>query len=163
MTPPREVVCWDEYFLGIAHEVATRSKDPNTQHGAVVVGPSRTIVSTGYNGPPSWVNDNKMDWGRPQKYPLIRHAEQNAMQLSGRAFLDDCVIYVTGKPCKMCYLEMVARRVRAVVHGAVRSAMCTSDDWADVCHIESLCDRKKTVIFSQKIDPQTALYFGWNL
>lgn len=40
---------WDEYFLGIAKEVASRSTCPRASVGAVIVRDNR-ILSTGYNG-----------------------------------------------------------------------------------------------------------------
>lgn len=43
---------WDRRFLKIAREVATWSKDPSTQVGAVIVDPDQRVVSLGYNGPP---------------------------------------------------------------------------------------------------------------
>ncbi len=46
----RNVIDWDEYFINIADEVATRSKDPSTQVGAVIVDKKHRPVSFGYNG-----------------------------------------------------------------------------------------------------------------
>jgi dCMP deaminase len=40
---------WDEYFLGIAKEIAKRSTCPRASVGAVIVIDHR-ILSTGYNG-----------------------------------------------------------------------------------------------------------------
>lgn len=33
-----DVLTWDEYFMGLAHLSAKRSKDPSTQVGAVKIG-----------------------------------------------------------------------------------------------------------------------------
>ena len=46
----RDVIDWDNYFINIADEVATRSKDPSTQVGAVIVDQRHRPVSFGYNG-----------------------------------------------------------------------------------------------------------------
>jgi dCMP deaminase len=43
---------WEQYYIGIAKEVATRSTCPRASVGAVIVKDNR-IVSTGYNGAPS--------------------------------------------------------------------------------------------------------------
>lgn len=40
---------WPKYFMNIAEVVATRSEDPKTRVGSVLVKNNR-IVSTGYNG-----------------------------------------------------------------------------------------------------------------
>ena len=37
----KDVLSWDEYFMGLAHLSAMRSKDPNTQVGAVIVSEDR--------------------------------------------------------------------------------------------------------------------------
>jgi dCMP deaminase len=41
----RNVLDWDNYFINIAGEVATRSKDPSTQVGAVIVDKKHRPVS----------------------------------------------------------------------------------------------------------------------
>jgi dCMP deaminase len=50
METARSVINRDEYFINIAEEVATRSKDPSTQVGAVIVDKNHRPVSFGYNG-----------------------------------------------------------------------------------------------------------------
>jgi dCMP deaminase len=50
MEQARNVIDWDHYFINIADEVATRSKDPSTQVGAVIVDKNHRPVSFGYNG-----------------------------------------------------------------------------------------------------------------
>jgi len=45
----REVLDRDNYFINIADEVATRSKDPSTQVGAVIVDKKHRPISFGYN------------------------------------------------------------------------------------------------------------------
>ena len=52
---------WDKYFFNIAEEVKKKSKDNNTQIGAVIVGQDKEIVSTGYNSFPRGIDDNKRD------------------------------------------------------------------------------------------------------
>ena len=46
------VLDWDSTFMGIAKLIAMRSKDPNTQVGAVIVAKDKRILSLGYNGLP---------------------------------------------------------------------------------------------------------------
>lgn len=47
---------WDEYFIHIAEEVATRSKDNQTKVGVVLVKENK-LLSTGYNGAPKQFPD----------------------------------------------------------------------------------------------------------
>ena len=41
---------WDEYFMDIAHQVATRSTCMRRHVGAVAVSKDNRILGTGYNG-----------------------------------------------------------------------------------------------------------------
>ncbi|SEG42110.1 aspartate kinase, partial [Eubacterium ruminantium] len=79
-----DYISWDQYFMGIAMLSAERSKDPNTQVGACIVGPDNRILSVGYNGMPQGCEDDDMPWGRDgaaleSKYMFVCHAELNAI------------------------------------------------------------------------------------
>lgn len=54
-----DVLSWDEYFMGLAHLSAMRSKDPSTQVGAVIVSGEHRVVSIGYNGFPNGCSDDE--------------------------------------------------------------------------------------------------------
>ena len=51
-------ISWDEYFMGISKLSGMRSKDPNTQVGACIVGADNRILSMGYNGLPIGCSDD---------------------------------------------------------------------------------------------------------
>lgn len=70
---------WDRRFLELAAFVASWSKDPSTQTGAVIT-QGRRIVSVGYNGLAAGVADSseRLD-NRELKYKLIVHCERNAI------------------------------------------------------------------------------------
>ena len=55
----KDYISWDEYFMGLAHLSALRSKDPNTQVGAAIVDENHRVVSVGYNGFPTGVSDDE--------------------------------------------------------------------------------------------------------
>jgi deoxycytidylate deaminase len=75
-----QIPTWDQYYLNICQVVATRSKDPNTQIGCVVVGPNHEIRTTGYNSFPRGIRDDVPErLVRPTKYLWIEHAERNAI------------------------------------------------------------------------------------
>jgi len=98
---------WRQYFINISHQVKTRSHDIQTQHGCVITDADNHIISTGYNGFPPGVNDSDLPKERPEKYPYILHAEENAI-LNARTSLNGCRIYVTGKPCVACLRRIMA-------------------------------------------------------
>ena len=60
----QQVISWDEYFMGLAHLSALRSKDPSTQVGACIVDGNNKVVSIGYNGFPMGCSDDEFPWGR---------------------------------------------------------------------------------------------------
>ena len=52
---------WVQYFRELAHTVKRKSKDNNTQIGAVIVGKDKEIVSTGYNSFPRGIDDKRRE------------------------------------------------------------------------------------------------------
>lgn len=112
---------WDQRFLALAKHIAEWSKDPSTQVGCVVVGPDREIRSTGFNGFPRGIEDRLERLAdRAQKYPLICHAEENAIMHAARigVALKDCVAYVTWPPCTRCARSLIQAGIREVVYPA---------------------------------------------
>jgi len=97
-------ITWDNYFMKIAEDVSKRSIDPDSKFGCIAVSDSNSILSTGYNGPPRYVNDDKIPLTRPKKYIYIEHAERNCIYNAARngVSLMDSTFYVTGVCCVDC-------------------------------------------------------------
>jgi dCMP deaminase len=103
-------VSWDEYFMNIAREVATRSTCSRKHVGSVIVR-DKTILSTGYNGsvrglPHCDDEDHMMEDGH-----CVRtiHAEANAIIQAAKngTSIEGAWIYVTASPCWPCF-KMIA-------------------------------------------------------
>lgn len=114
------VLTWDEYFMGLAHLSGLRSKDPNTQVGAVIVDENHRVVSIGYNGFPSGVSDDEFPWARDggvleTKYAFVVHAELNAILNSQRS-VKGCCIYVSLFPCNECAKAIIQSGIRKIVY-----------------------------------------------
>lgn len=110
---------WYLRYLGLAKEVATWSKDPSTQVGAVVVGSKGQILSQGYNGFPRGISDsNKRLNDRDVKLSFIVHAEMNAIYnatYSGVS-LDGSTIFIHGLPaCSECAKGIIQVGIKRVV------------------------------------------------
>jgi dCMP deaminase len=112
---------WDEYFMRIAKEVATRATCPRRSVGAVIV-LDRRILTTGYNGAPQGLAHCtevgcKMVEGHCQR---ALHAEQNAIlqaALNGVS-TRGATVYVTCQPCNACAKMIInAGIVRVVFEG----------------------------------------------
>lgn len=110
---------WNEYFRQIAHTVKLKSKDINTQIGAVIVGKDNEIVSTGYNSFPRGINDDVPErQERPEKYFWFEHAERNAIYNAARIGVStrDCTMYLTcGIPCADCCRGIINAGIRRIV------------------------------------------------
>ncbi len=116
----RERVSWDEYFMNIAREVATRSTCDRKFVGAVVVR-DKCILATGYNGsirglPHCDEDGHMMDEGH-----CVRtvHAEANAIVQAARngARVDGAAIYVTASPCWSCFKLIANAGIMRIVFG----------------------------------------------
>ena len=112
---------WDRRFLELASHISTWSKDPSTKVGCVVVGEDREIRSTGFNGFPRGIEDaaERLE-DRAQKYPLICHAEENAIMHAARIgiSLKSNTAYVTWPPCSRCTRSLIQAGVSEVVYPA---------------------------------------------
>ena len=109
---------WDDYFMGLAHAAATKSKDPSTKVGAVVVDSERRIVSVGFNGPPRGTDDEYAYSYREFKLLRVLHAEENAILFAARPLMG-CAIYVTNHPCAHCAAVIVQSGIGRVMHPPV--------------------------------------------
>jgi dCMP deaminase len=107
---------WDHYFLNMASFAATKSKDPSTKVGAVIVRPDKTIVALGYNGFPRGIEDSQERLNnREIKYSLIIHGEMNAI-LSAREPLNGYTLYtVPFMPCDRCFVHIIQAGIKRVV------------------------------------------------
>ena len=106
-------------FLELAKQISTWSKDPSTQVGCVVVGPDREIRSTGFNGLPRGIDDTDERLNnREIKYPMICHAEENAIMHAARTgiSLKNCIAYVTWPPCTRCARSLIQAGVSEIVY-----------------------------------------------
>ena len=110
---------WNKRFLKLAKHISEWSKDPSTQVGCVVVGPDREVRSTGFNGLPRGIEDNDERLNdREIKYPLICHAEENAIMHAARIgiSLKDCIAYVTWPPCTRCARSLIQAGISTIIY-----------------------------------------------
>ncbi len=112
---------WDTYLLAFAYLAATRSHDPDTQHGAVLADHNHRVIGVGYNGFPRGGDESVYPTRRPDKYAYMVHAEANALY---NCALRPCLatLYVTGLPCPQCMLALIQCGVKRVVYGSTPSA-----------------------------------------
>ena len=116
---------WRGRFLGVAHEVATWSKDPSTKVGCVIVSPDGVIVATGYNGLPRGVDDLPERMERPIKYIWTVHAEAAAVANAARTGvrLNGATAFVSHAPCAGCARLMINAGVSCIAVGGGSTSM----------------------------------------
>ena len=120
---------WDEYFMDIARQVATRSTCLRRHVGAVIVRDKR-ILCTGYNGAPRGLAHcdvvgclrEKLGIPSGQRQEICRglHAEQNAIiqaALHGVS-VEGGTIYITHQPCITC--------AKMVINAGIVRVVCAS-------------------------------------
>lgn len=117
---------WDEYFMDITRQVATRSTCLRRAVGAILVHDKR-IIATGYNGGPSGlahcldIGCLREQLGIPsgQQHELCRgiHAEQNAIIQAARygVPIDGAVLYCTTQPCTQCTKMLINAGIKEIV------------------------------------------------
>jgi dCMP deaminase len=133
----------DEYYLGIAKEVAQRSTCFRRSIGALIIRDDQ-IISTGYAGAPRKTKDSfehggclrdRLNIPHGQRYELCRsvHAEQNAIINAARAGVSllggDMYIHgsIYGKeapinafPCFICK--------KMIINAGINRVICSSED-----------------------------------
>lgn len=103
---------WDLRFLDLAAHIAGWSKDPSTKVGAVIADAAHRIISLGFNGYASGVEDTILS--REQKLARTIHAEANALHFAAQD-VHGCSIYVTHAPCSHCAAHIIQRGITRVV------------------------------------------------
>jgi dCMP deaminase len=119
---------WDKYFMDMIDLISSRSLDPNTKVGAIIVDEKNFIVSTGYNSFPSGVNDSVPErYERPEKYFWIEHGDRNAIYAAARrgTKLDGTRMYLPGLPCMDCARGIIQSGIVEVIINKTRQ-----DAWA---------------------------------
>ena len=117
---------WDEYFLSITRQVATRSTCLRRQVGAILVRDKR-ILATGYNGAPERLPHceevgclrDQENVPSGQRHELCRglHAEMNVfLQAAGHGVSSkDSTLYCAAHPCSLCAKMLINAGVQRVV------------------------------------------------
>lgn len=117
VSPRSDIPNRDDFYMGMAFWAASKSKDPATQIGAMLIALDNRPLGWGYNGPPKQFSDYHINWDRPDKYDYMDHAEENAIDYAmGHGSLEGATMYVTAKPCKRCMRKMVKNGIKRVVY-----------------------------------------------
>ena len=113
-------VSWEQYFMNIAKESATRSTCDRKHVGAVIVR-DKTILSTGYNGsirgmPHCDEVGHLMEEGH---CVATIHAEANAILQAAKngVMIDKAEVYITASPCWPCFKMLANAGIKKIYYG----------------------------------------------
>jgi len=116
----RKRASWDEYFMAIAREVATRSTCDRKHVGAVIVR-EKMILTTGYNGSIRGLSHCDDEGHLMEDGHCVRtvHAEANAIAQAARngVRVEGADIYVTASPCFGCFKLIANAGLTRIVFG----------------------------------------------
>jgi len=120
MQEKRKRVSWDEYFMGIARQVAERSTCDRKHVGAVIV-KEKNILATGYNGSIAGM-PHCDDIGHMMENGhcvATVHAEANAIIQAAKngVAIAGASIYVTASPCWNCFKLIANSGIKEIYFG----------------------------------------------
>lgn len=106
---------WDKHFFEMAELVSSRSKDPSTKCGAVIVRPDKTVCSTGFNGFAKRMSDFPYYYNkREEKLSRIIHCEMNAL-IHAKEPVEGYTLFVHPFcTCDRCAVHMVQAGIDCV-------------------------------------------------
>ena len=111
---------WDEYFMNIATEVASRATCDRKHVGAVVVR-DKSILATGYNGSVRGLGHCDDEGHLMEDGHCVRtvHAQANAIVQAARngMRIEGAGIYVTASPCWGCFRLIANAGIVRIVFG----------------------------------------------
>lgn len=123
---------WDEYFLRHVYLAASKSKDPRTKIGAILV-KNGIIISEGYNGFARGVSDLEERYlDRKTKWNYVVHGECNSILNAARNGIStiNSILYTNGIPCKECGKTIIqAGIVEVIIHKQWPEIL--SEDWKE--------------------------------
>ncbi len=111
---------WEEYFMNIAKEVATRSTCDRKHVGSVIV-KDKTILSTGYNGSIRGMPhcDEVGHMLENDHCVATIHAEANAILQAAKngVMINEAEIYITASPCWLCFKMLANAGIKKIYYG----------------------------------------------
>lgn len=123
----KERPTWDQLYISLAIDMATRSSCRYIDAGAIVVKDKR-ILSNGYNGAPPGDRENCLSPVGCRKDQLGisqetkgkgkcrgTHAEMNAIQYAGRDAVG-ATLYSVILPCSSCAKQAAAAQIKRIVY-----------------------------------------------
>lgn len=113
-------ISWEEYFMNIAKQVASRSTC-DRKHVGAVISRDKTILSTGYNGSIRGMPhcDEAGHLMENDHCVATIHAEANAVLQAAKngVMIDNSEVYITASPCWTCFKMLANAGIKKIYYG----------------------------------------------
>lgn len=122
-------ISFDEYFMRMVYLVASKSKDPSSKIGAILV-KNGNVVSSGFNGLPQKVIDFSSRYlNKEIKYQMVAHAECNSIYYAARHGISTAgaSLYTNGLVCCECSKAVIQAGITRIIYHEQFAGM--NDKW----------------------------------
>ena len=113
-------VKWEDYFMNIAKQIATRSTCDRKHVGALIIR-DRTILSSGYNGSIRGMPhcDEVGHLMENNHCVATIHAETNAILQAAKngVMIEGAEIFITASPCWSCFKMLANAGIKKIYYG----------------------------------------------
>lgn len=136
---------WNNRFIKLAEHVSEWSKQGH-KIGAVITNTKNEVISLGYNGFPSGIEDDKRLENKELRREMCIHAEQNCI-LHAKQDLTNCKIYIYGYCCcSKCALLIIQSGIKEVYYKNIPNKK-TSEYWEkDLAFAKDLLKEAKILV-----------------
>lgn len=136
---PHTRASWDEYFMRIAVDAATRATCDRRHVGAVIVR-DKSVLATGYNGSIRGLAHCDEAGHLIEDGHCVRtvHAEANAIVQAAKngVRIEGATIYVTASPCWGCFRLVANAGITRIVFGEAYRLDTKIASFAEDCGID---------------------------
>lgn len=123
--------------MKVAEAAASKSKDPSSKMGCVIVDPKKRVVSLGYNGMLQGADESKMTLTeRPMKYYFAIHSEMNAI-IFAHQDLTGCTLYNRVATCENCLKYCLQAGIKRFVYKELRVKSHSTDPQKSMTSVET--------------------------
>ena len=131
----------DDMMMQVAHTISNRATCPRGCVGAVIVSPSRRILSTGYNGVPKnfpHCTETGCLRGEDGKHLYLLHAEENAVINAAYegVSLAGAIAYVTKAPCSHCAAVLIQAGISKIIYSDNDNISQDTYKLLNTCNVE---------------------------
>ncbi len=105
----------DKYFMELAKVAASKSKEPSTKVGCVIVDENNNVVSIACNDYAIDPSSKYSTDEKPMRYLISVHAEMRALILAGKS-IKNCKAYITHASCENCLKHLIVAGVKEIIY-----------------------------------------------